>query len=102
MEWDPGATMDEPLASFGVLLRSYRTEADLTQEALAELAGVSWRTISDLERGLKLPRRDTLALLAAALPLSDEARAAFLAAGRRPGHGIATGRALPGSSAEAP
>src|ERR1700746_3504861 len=97
---EPG--MDDRLASFAVLLRSYRTAADLTQEALAELPGVRCRTIGDLERGLKLPRRDPLALLAAALPLSDEARAAFLAAGRRPGHGIATGRVLAGSSVEAP
>src|SRR6185437_16144164 len=94
--------MDEPLAPFAVLLRGYRTAADVTQEALAELAGVSWRTISDLERGLKLPRRDTLALLAVALPLSDEARGAFLAAGRRPGYGIATGRTLAGSPGAGP
>src|SRR5437899_855022 len=43
----------------------------LTQEALAERAGLSVRTVSDLERGVnRTPRKDTLPLLAAALELS--------------------------------
>ena len=37
--------------SFAQLLRRHRRELGLTQEALAERAGLSWRTISDLERG---------------------------------------------------
>ncbi|MGH2345830.1 MAG: helix-turn-helix domain-containing protein [Chloroflexota bacterium] len=68
---------------FALLLRGLRREADLTQEGLAERAGVAWRTISDLERGLKLPRRDTLALLVEALALTGERRAAFEAAAHR-------------------
>ena len=57
--------------AFGTLLREFRTRAGLTQEALAELAGLSVRGISDLERGLKrAPRRDTVALLLEALVLS--------------------------------
>jgi len=79
--------MSELPTSFADMLRRCRAEAGLTQEELAERAGVSWRTISDLERGLKHPRRDTLALLAGGLALSEEERAAFIAAGRRPSTG---------------
>ena len=54
----------------------------LTQEALAERAGLSVRGISDLERGVnRTPRRDTLALLEEALqPTAEADRAAFVAA----------------------
>src|SRR5581483_8555407 len=55
------------LSAFATLLRSYRLEAGLTQEALAERAGLSARTVSDLERGFKTkPRRETVELLAVA------------------------------------
>ncbi len=36
---------------FGRLLKRFRRAAGLSQEALAARAGVSGRTISDLERG---------------------------------------------------
>ncbi|HEY7029974.1 MAG TPA: tetratricopeptide repeat protein [Thermomicrobiales bacterium] len=66
---------------FGELLRRYRTEAGLTQEALAERAGLSVRGISDLERGIKQrPHRDTLRMLADALDLTPSQRAALVAA----------------------
>ena len=39
--------------TFGQLLKRYRTAAGLTQEALAERAGLSARGISDMERGLR-------------------------------------------------
>ncbi|MBA2452515.1 MAG: helix-turn-helix transcriptional regulator, partial [Chloroflexia bacterium] len=56
--------MSESRATFGDLLRHARRDAELTQEELAERAGVSARTISDLERGvIRAPRRDTLAML---------------------------------------
>lgn len=62
-------------AEFGYLLRSARREAGLTQEALAERAGISARAISDLERGInRAPRRDTLDMLAQALNLTGEER----------------------------
>jgi len=49
--------------SFGAVLRRYRRAAGLTHEALAEAAGLSARTISDLERGVSAaPRRETLAI----------------------------------------
>src|SRR4029077_9364698 len=83
-----GSGMDAASSpSFGVLLRTYRRAAGLTQEALAEQAGVSARAIADLERGTnRAPRHDTLRLLVAALQLSAEAGAALLAAaGQRTG-----------------
>jgi transcriptional regulator with XRE-family HTH domain len=58
----------EPLLSFAGLLRQFRTEARLTQEELAEAAGLSPRSVSDLERGInRTARKDTAALLADAL-----------------------------------
>ena len=73
---------------FSALLRTLRTAAGLTQEALAERAGVSVRGVQDLERGQsQRPRRDTVALLAAALGLAGDERARFIAAaqGKRAG-----------------
>ena len=65
--------------SFGLLLRRYRQDCELTQEDLAERAGLSRRTISDLERGLKAtPQPATLQLLVDALQLSETDRKAFL------------------------
>ena len=69
------------IPAFGALLKRYRQAAGLTQEALASQAGLSTRTISDLERGLKVrPHQNTVALLAAALHLSPREHAAFVAA----------------------
>lgn len=71
--------------SFGALLRRYRREAGLTQEELAERSGISARAVSDLERvDGRTPRRDTLALLAAALGLTPEQRVRFAAVSRAP------------------
>lgn len=69
--------------SFGDLLRRYRLAAGLTQEELAERAGLSARGISDLERGLSArARKETLNLLAAAMELTPEERAQLAQAGR--------------------
>ncbi|HEU5431910.1 MAG TPA: helix-turn-helix domain-containing protein, partial [Thermomicrobiales bacterium] len=67
---------------FGMLLRRCRLAAGLTQEGLAERAGVSARGVQDLERGLHAPRADTVHLLADALGLEAEARAGLIAAAR--------------------
>jgi transcriptional regulator with XRE-family HTH domain len=73
-----------PPPTFGQLLKRYRTTAGLTQEALAERAGLSARSISDMERGLRhVPYRDTISRLAQALQLSAAERAQFEAAARR-------------------
>jgi predicted ATPase/transcriptional regulator with XRE-family HTH domain len=63
---------------FGEALRAHRRAAGLTQEELAELAGLSVRSISGWERGEgAAPRRDTLSLLVRALGLSGAERAGF-------------------------
>jgi len=76
--------MTEPRGvSFGTLLRKLRISAGLTQEALAEAARLSYRSISDLERGVnQSPRKETARLLAEALGLTGVDRVAFEAAAR--------------------
>jgi predicted ATPase/DNA-binding XRE family transcriptional regulator/Tfp pilus assembly protein PilF len=60
-----------PVLSFGALLRHQRLAAGLTQEQLAERAGVSPRAIIALEGGeRRRPHRQTIQLLASALQLS--------------------------------
>ncbi|MDQ3655155.1 MAG: helix-turn-helix domain-containing protein, partial [Chloroflexota bacterium] len=62
-------------SAFGDLLRSRRVAAGLSQERLAERAGLSLRGISDLERGVRRsPRLETVRMLADALGLSREDR----------------------------
>src|SRR5215207_7134500 len=71
------------ISRFGTALRHYRVSAGLSQEGLAERAGLSVRGISDLERGARtFPRLETVRMLADALELSDRDRAALLAAAR--------------------
>ena len=76
--------MAEQLAlGFGGLLRQLRAETGLTQEELAEAAGLSPRSVSDLERGInRTARKDTAELLAGALGLAGPARPLFVAAAR--------------------
>jgi predicted ATPase/transcriptional regulator with XRE-family HTH domain len=67
------------------LLRRHRTSAGLTQEELAEQAGISTRTISDVERGLRSSvYRDTASRIAGALGLDEDQRTEFRAAARGP------------------
>jgi predicted ATPase/class 3 adenylate cyclase len=64
--------------SFGSLVRRYRREAELTQEALAERAGLSVRAIRDIELGSKRrPRMDTVQLLLAALNVPADQQVRF-------------------------
>ena len=89
-------------ASFGALLRRQRQEAELTQAALAERAGLSIRNVQNLEHGVNQPLRDTARRLADALDLPAEERARFLIAAApapRRAHGRGdtdTTRARPG------
>jgi transcriptional regulator with XRE-family HTH domain len=46
--------------TFGDLLRKHRLAAGLTQEGLADHAGLSAHGIQKLERGVTHPYRDTL------------------------------------------
>ena len=81
--------VDPSVVTFAGLLRQLRMSAGLSQEELADAAGVGVRTVSDLERGVALTaRKDTARLLADALNLSGAARASFEA--------VARGRAAPG------
>jgi tetratricopeptide (TPR) repeat protein/transcriptional regulator with XRE-family HTH domain len=85
----------EPVLRFAGLLRQLRTEARLTQEELAEAAGLSPRSVSDLERGInRTARKDSALLLADALNLTGEVQAAFVAAarGRAPAAEVLTAR----------
>ena len=73
----------EPGLRFADLLRQLRTEARLTQEELAAQAGLSPRSVSDLERGInRTARKDSALLLAGALKLTGPAQEAFVAAAR--------------------
>jgi transcriptional regulator with XRE-family HTH domain len=65
-------------AAFGVALRRHRERLLLTQEALAYQAGISVRTIRDLESGrVRGPRAVSVHLLSDALHLNDERRFEF-------------------------
>jgi WD40 repeat protein/transcriptional regulator with XRE-family HTH domain len=78
------ATMAQQTAlGFASLLRQLRAEAKLTQEELAQAAGLSPRSVSDLERAVnRTAHKDTAELLAGALGLAEPARALFVAAAR--------------------
>jgi tetratricopeptide (TPR) repeat protein/transcriptional regulator with XRE-family HTH domain len=88
----------EPPAGFAGLLRGLRREAGLTQEELAEAAGLSVRAVAYLERGVvATPQKETVRLLADALGLVGPVRAGFetAARGRAAGGVAAATRALP-------
>jgi tetratricopeptide (TPR) repeat protein/transcriptional regulator with XRE-family HTH domain len=75
--------MPEPARTFAELLRQLRISAGLTQEELATAAKLSYRSISDLERGINLTARgQTARLLADALSLQGSARTRFEASAR--------------------
>lgn len=82
----------------GTLLLRYRTAAGLTQEELANRAGLSERALGKIERGeLRAPRASTLTLLTGALELNTEqTRALRLAA-----YGTVTVSAAPSSEGSA-
>jgi transcriptional regulator with XRE-family HTH domain/tetratricopeptide (TPR) repeat protein len=68
---------------FAVLLRRNRLRRRLTQEALAERAGVSSRTIGEMERARgRSPRPDTVDRLATALELVGDERKLFVDTGK--------------------
>jgi predicted ATPase/DNA-binding XRE family transcriptional regulator len=76
-------------APLAVLIRTRRLSVNLTQEELAERAGISVRTISDIERGLRrFVYRDTAERLAEALEVGGAEKEDFIliARGRVQGH----------------
>jgi transcriptional regulator with XRE-family HTH domain len=58
--------------TFGENLREARRAAGLSQEELAERAGVDRSAISDYERGRREPNLSTIVKLASALEISTE------------------------------
>src|ERR1700746_584267 len=74
---------EQPALSFAGLLQQPGAEARLTQEELAAAAGVSPRSVSNLERGInRTAHRDTAVLLAGALGLTGPVAELFIAAAR--------------------
>src|SRR5262249_14116394 len=91
-----------PPGSFGALLRACRHRVCLSQEQLAARAGVSERTVHNLEAGrVRSPRNDTVRLLADALQLGGPERGNWFAAARGVNHQRA-GPAAPGPGGPAP
>jgi transcriptional regulator with XRE-family HTH domain len=103
---DDGAAAEQPTLSFRGLLRQLRTQAQLTQEELAEAARLSPRSVSDLERGIsRTARKETAGRLAEALNLTGPQREMFVAAARGRAFAAevlaAPGTAAPGAFATA-
>jgi transcriptional regulator with XRE-family HTH domain len=67
--------------TFAELLRCHRLTEELTQEALAERAGLSVNAIQKLETGGAHPQRETLRRLVLALHLASDELAVFESAG---------------------
>jgi non-specific serine/threonine protein kinase len=90
-----------PDESFGAILRRYRGTRGLTQEELAERAGLHVQAISKLERDVRQsPRGTTVEFLARALSLDPAERRTFETAARgRPVPAVAAGRSA-GSTPE--
>jgi len=80
--------------TLGVALKKLRAAAGMTQEELADRAGISARTVSDVERGLRtVVHHDTARRLAWALGLGEQDRARFDAVAR----GLVEDTPLPGN-----
>lgn len=84
VDWSRQNAKTASPTTFAALVRGCRLAAALTQEELAEKAGLSVRTIQDIERGRALrPHRNTVRLLANGLGVTDDVREVFVRASRR-------------------
>jgi predicted ATPase/DNA-binding XRE family transcriptional regulator len=84
---------------FGRWVRTLRLAAGLTQAELAESSGISERTVSDLERGLRLSVYPATARqLAAALQVPKDTLPAFVLAARGPEPALAENIEPPASA----
>ena len=61
---------DKPRAALGQAIRGLRLERNLTQEALAQEAGLTVGHLSKIERGVSNPTWETVAGIARALGIS--------------------------------
>ena len=68
------ASDSEIVAEIGAGIRAMRKEYMLTQQQLAELAGISDRTLRDIEKGSGSPSVGTVAKVLATLGLNLEVR----------------------------
>jgi transcriptional regulator with XRE-family HTH domain len=59
--------MDDPRIAFAGAVKRLRTAQDLSQEALAEAAGLDRTYVSSLERGRRNPSLTTIVRIASAL-----------------------------------
>lgn len=83
-------------SSFAALLRRFRRRAALSQEGLAERAGISADAVSALERGIRrAPYAHTRQALAVALELTETERGALEAAAKKARSGPTGGLSLP-------
>ena len=64
---DEHPTKGEVAAAFGAALRRRRVDCGLTQDAVAEAAGVTTQYVSMLERGVNQPSLHTIVTLASGL-----------------------------------
>src|SRR5579884_1674396 len=88
--------------SFGEKLRQLREDAGLTQEELAERAGLSVQAVGALERGDRTrPYPQTVRSLATALELDDAAHAALMVTLPRRGEGDGSNATATGSRSAA-
>jgi class 3 adenylate cyclase/tetratricopeptide (TPR) repeat protein/transcriptional regulator with XRE-family HTH domain len=95
--------MSSDRGRFGTLLREHRIAVGLTQEALADRAGLSVRGIADLERGVRrYPHFHTLRSLVEALELDPAKRVALVAAGQRQPRGDEPAASAEAAATEAP
>ncbi|HZV73073.1 MAG TPA: helix-turn-helix transcriptional regulator [Conexibacter sp.] len=63
-------TPDPQVATFGRVIRRARRDRDMSQEALADAAGLGAKHVSEIERANRDPRLTTILKLARALGLS--------------------------------
>ncbi|MBR6940941.1 MAG: helix-turn-helix transcriptional regulator [Clostridia bacterium] len=60
------------MKTFGEKLKERRNELGLSQNALAEMCGITGRSVYGYEAGEKIPKRSTVLKLSAALGISDK------------------------------
>lgn len=65
-------TKEKDFTTIGLRIKTHRLEKEISQEALGKLAYTSRASISAIERGIKIPRADTLVFIADVLEVSAD------------------------------